>query len=165
MNQKKLELLLSKFGDHVLSVKKEKGETTLAVSLERSKDVLKFLRYDEELSYDMLVDLCGLDYLGENPRFEVVYLLRSFKDGDRVRIKVRLNEGDEIETVSDLWRAAEWLERETYDMFGIKFKNHPDMRRILLPEDFNGHPLRKDFPAQGFDFDKPFEVKLEEEGE
>jgi NADH-quinone oxidoreductase subunit C len=110
----------------------------------------------------MLIDLCGVDYFGENPRFEVVYLIRSMRDGDRVRIKVRV-EGEELETVSDLWSAANWLERETYDMFGIKFKNHPDLRRILLPEDFNGHPLRKDFPVEGFDFDRPFEVKLEEE--
>ncbi len=163
MNREKIEVLKRKFGSQILSLKEEKGEITLLVKLEGLKNLLKALRYDDEMAYDMLIDLCGVDYLGEDPRFEVVYLLRSLRDGDRLRIKVRLNEDQEIETVSDLWRAAEWLERETYDMFGIRFANHPDMRRILLPDDFNGHPLRKDFPAEGYDFDKPFEVKLEEE--
>jgi|YelNatPaOPRAMG01_1025707.scaffolds.fasta_scaffold04711_11 NADH-quinone oxidoreductase subunit C len=162
MRQNKLGRLIENFGEYIVSVKEEKGETVVVVRPERQKEILSFLRKDEELSYDMLIDLCGVDYFGENPRFEVVYLIRSMRDGDRVRIKVRV-EGEELETVSDLWSAANWLERETYDMFGIKFKNHPDLRRILLPEDFNGHPLRKDFPVEGFDFDRPFEVKLEEE--
>jgi NADH-quinone oxidoreductase subunit C len=162
MTQNKLGRLIENFGEYIVSVKEEKGETVVVVRPERQKEILSFLRKDEELSYDMLIDLCGVDYFGENPRFEVVYLIRSMRDGDRVRIKVRV-EGEELETVSDLWSAANWLERETYDMFGIKFKNHPDLRRILLPEDFNGHPLRKDFPVEGFDFDRPFEVKLEEE--
>jgi NADH-quinone oxidoreductase subunit C len=161
MRQNKLGRLIENFGEYIVSVKEEKGETVVVVRPERQKEILSFLRKDEELSYDMLIDLCGVDYFGENPRFEVVYLIRSMRDGDRVRIKVRVEE--ELETVSDLWSAANWLERETYDMFGIKFKNHPDLRRILLPEDFNGHPLRKDFPVEGFDFDRPFEVKLEEE--
>ncbi|MCS7280576.1 MAG: NADH-quinone oxidoreductase subunit C [Desulfobacterota bacterium] len=163
MKQEKLERLLEKFKDHIVNVKKEKGETTIAVKLEGQKEVLKFLRHDNDLHYDMLVDLCGVDYFGENLRFEVVYFLRSMRDGDRVRIKVRLGEGEEIESVSDLWLAADWLERETYDMFGIRFKNHPNLKRILLPEDFNGHPLRKDFPPEGYDFEKPYQVKLEEE--
>lgn len=163
MKENKLEKILKRFGEHIVYVKEQKGETTILVRLECQKELLKFLRYDDTLAYDMLVDLCGVDYIGENPRFEIVYFLRSMRDGDRIRIKVRVNGEEEVETVSDLWRAADWLERETYDMFGIKFKNHPDLRRILLPDDFNGHPLRKDFPPEGFDFDKPFEVKLEEE--
>ncbi|MCX7858098.1 MAG: NADH-quinone oxidoreductase subunit C [Deltaproteobacteria bacterium] len=159
----KLDKIIKNFGTYIAAIKEEKGERTILVKPEAHKELLRFLRYDEEMSYDMLIDLCGVDYLGENPRFEVVYLLRSMRDGDRLRVKVRLNGEDEIETVSDLWRAADWLERETYDMFGIRFRNHPDLRRILLSDDFSGHPLRKDFPAEGFDFDKPFEVKLEEE--
>lgn len=163
MKKEKLEKLKSRFGDKIVAVKEERGETTIVIDLSIQKELLRELRMDEGFSYDMLVDLCGVDYFKDKPRFGVVYLLRSLKDGDMVRIRVRLDESDQIETVSDLWKAANWLEREVYDMFGIKFKDHPDLRRILLSDDFVGHPLRKDFPAEGYDFDKPFEVHLEEE--
>lgn len=163
MKKEKLEKLKSRFGDKIVAVKEERGETTVVIDLSIQKELLRELRMDEGFSYDMLVDLCGVDYFKDKPRFGVVYLLRSLKDGDMVRIRVRLDESDQIETVSDLWKAANWLEREVYDMFGIKFKDHPDLRRILLSDDFVGHPLRKDFPAEGYDFDKPFEVHLEEE--
>lgn len=163
MKKEKLEKLKSRFGDKIVAVKEERGETTIVIDPSIQKELLRELRMDEGFSYDMLVDLCGVDYFKEKPRFGVVYLLRSLKDGDMVRIRVRVDESDQIETVSDLWKAANWLEREVYDMFGIKFKDHPDLRRILLSDDFVGHPLRKDFPAEGYDFDKPFEVHLEEE--
>lgn len=163
MKKEKLEKLKSRFGDKIVAVKEERGETTIVIDLSIQKELLRELRMDEGFSYDMLVDLCGVDYFKDKPRFGVVYLLRSLKDGDMVRIRVRLDESDQIETVSDLWKAANWLEREVYDMFGIKFKDHSDLRRILLSDDFVGHPLRKDFPAEGYDFDKPFEVHLEEE--
>lgn len=163
MKKEKLEKLKSRFGDKIVAIKEERGETTIVIDLSIQKELLRELRMDEGFSYDMLVDLCGVDYFKDKPRFGVVYLLRSLKDGDMVRIRVRLDETDQIETVSDLWKAANWLEREVYDMFGIKFKDHPDLRRILLSDDFVGHPLRKDFPAEGYDFDKPFEVHLEEE--
>ncbi|MBU2226503.1 MAG: NADH-quinone oxidoreductase subunit C, partial [Proteobacteria bacterium] len=113
--------------------------------------------------YDLLVDLAGVDLGSESPRFKVAYLFHSMKFNNRLRIETRVAEGAELETVSDIWKAADLMEREVYDLFGIKFSNHPDLRRILLPDDFAGHPLRKDFPVKGDDFDKPFPVCLEEE--
>ncbi len=85
------------------------------------------------------------------------------KYNNRLGIKIAVPEGAAVDTVSDLWKAADWMEREVYDMFGIEFSRHPDLRRILLPDDFVGHPLRKDYPLKGVDFDKPFPVCLEEE--
>jgi NADH-quinone oxidoreductase subunit C len=93
----------------------------------------------------------------------VVYLLHSMKYNNRLGIKIAVPEGAAVESVSDLWKAANWMEREVYDMFGIEFSHHPDLRRILLPDDFVGHPLRKEYPLKGVDFDKPFPVCLEEE--
>jgi NADH-quinone oxidoreductase subunit C len=111
----------------------------------------------------MLTDLFIVDYFPRNPRFEAVYLLTSLDTKERVVLKVRLNDGERLSTASDIFSSADWLEREAFDMFGIRFDNHPDMRRILMVEDFEGHPLRKDFPTEGYGFDKRFKVELEEE--
>jgi NADH-quinone oxidoreductase subunit C len=104
----------------------------------------------------MLADLCGVDYFPQAPRFEVVYLLYSFKNNHRLRVKIKVGEGESVLSVESIWKAADWLEREAYDLFGISFANHPDLRRILLWDGYEGHPLRKDFPVEGPDFDKPF---------
>jgi NADH-quinone oxidoreductase subunit C len=97
----------------------------------------------------MLVDLTAVDYLGETPRFEVVYHLLSLKHNHRVRIKARvLESAPEIDTVISVWPAAGWMEREVWDLYGIRFRGHPDLRRILLYEEFEGHPLRKDYPKE-----------------
>ncbi len=136
------------------------GEPSAMVDRESIREALDHLRYDRDLSFNMLVDLFAVDYMGEEPRFEIVYILRSTKNNVRITVKTRT--GDEgIETASDLWPAANFLEREIYDMFGLPFANHPDLRRIYNPDDFEGHPLRKEFPLEGKDFDKPFVVDLE----
>jgi NADH-quinone oxidoreductase subunit C len=127
------------------------------------RDVLLFLKTDEGLGYTMMTDLFAVDRSGSEPRFEVVYLLNSLQLKERVVVKVRVADGESVPTVSDLWRAADWLEREAYDMFGVRFENHPDLRRILSVEDFDGYPLRKDFPTEGYGFEEPYVVKLEEE--
>jgi NADH-quinone oxidoreductase subunit C len=157
------ELLGGRFPEAVRAVSEFRGETTVVVDKERLRAVMTFLKANEETLYDLLVDLAGVDTGNESPRFFVVYLLHSIKYNNRLRIKVPVAEGAAIDTVSDIWRAADWMEREVYDMFGIGFSNHPDLRRILLPDDFIGHPLRKEFPLKGDDFDKPFRVCLEEE--
>ena len=157
------ELLGGRFPEAVRAVSEFRGETTVIVDKERLRAVMTFMKENEETLYDLLVDLAGVDTGSESPRFFVVYLLHSIKYNNRLRIKVPVAEGAALDTVSDIWRAADWMEREVYDMFGITFNNHPDLRRILLPDDFVGHPLRKEYPLKGDDFDKPFRVALEEE--
>lgn len=157
------ELLGRKFPEAVQAVSVFRDETTVVIDKERLRAVMTFLKENQETLYDLLVDLAGVDTGNESPRFFVVYLLHSIKFNNRLRIKVPVAEGAALDTVSDIWRAADWMEREVFDMFGIIFSDHPDLRRILLPDDFVGHPLRKEFPLKGDDFDKPFRVCLEEE--
>ena len=145
-----------------LTVEQAGSQAVVVVGKERLREVLLFLRDDGGLLYSMMTDLFAVDRFGAFPRFEVAYLLNSLLVKERVLVKVRAGEGESVPTVSDLWRAAEWLEREAYDMFGIPFENHPNLRRILMVEDFDGYPLRKDFPTEGYGFDKPFRVSLEE---
>lgn len=159
------DLLKGKYPDAVLKITEFRGETTITVDCKQLRAVMAFLKTSENCSYDLLIDLAGLDYKDRDPRFTVAYLLHSMKFNSRLRIKVDVAEGGAVDTVSDIWKAANWLEREAYDMFGIGFANHPDMRRILLEDDFVGHPLRKDFPLGGPDFGQHFEVCLEEEQE
>ena len=133
----------------------------VVVGRERLREVLLFLRDESDLAFSMLTDLFAVDRYPGEPRFEVVYLLNSLKLKERLTIKIRLNDGEHAPTVSDLWRAADWLEREAFDMYGLYFDNHPDLRRILMVEDFDGYPLRKDFPTEGYGFDRPFLVRLD----
>ncbi len=148
--------LKEKFPDSILEVVTFRGEITAKVTKKDIYEICQFLYSDPELQYHMLTDLCGVDYFPETPRFEIVYLLHSFKLNHRLRLKIRINEGESVSSVESIWKAANWLEREVYDLFGIKFENHPDLRRILLWDGYEGHPLRKDFPVEGPDFDKPY---------
>jgi NADH-quinone oxidoreductase subunit C len=139
------------------------NQATAVVDKAKLRDVLMYLKTAPDFASAMLTDLFPVDYFPQSPRFEVVYLLTSLDTKERLVVKVRLNDGERLITVSDIFASANWLEREAFDMFGIPFDDHPDMRRILMVEDFEGHPLRKDFPTEGFGFDKPFKVELEEE--
>lgn len=126
-------------------------EVTVYVPRENIVDVCWFLKTRHQ--FDMLMDLNGAD-LGaeEDPRFEVIYHLFSTKTYQRLRLKVLVSDEDpHVQTVTTVWRTANWHERETYDMFGVIFDGHPDLRRILLPSDFDGHALRKDYPLRGFE--------------
>lgn len=112
---------------------------------------LKFLRDDKDLSFKTLLDVFGADLLGiRSPRFEVIYNLLSYKLNNRLTVKVALNEGEKVATVCEVFSTANWFEREAFDMYGIEFMNHPDLRRILTDYGFEGHPLRKDFPLTGY---------------
>jgi NADH-quinone oxidoreductase subunit C len=140
-------------GNAVLSTHSYRGDDTLVVDAARIFEAMKTLRDDPELSMAMLVDLTAVDYLGREPRFEVVYHLRSFKTGARLRVKAPVAEPEDgsnpvIDTVVPLWASANWNEREVWDLYGIKFRSHPDLRRILMYEEFVGHPLRKDYPKE-----------------
>ena len=157
--------LIEKFTDASLKIEEHNGARFVTVGKERARDVLIFLRKDADCNFDMLTDQFGVDHPSEKPRFELIYLLNSLGNNERLTVKVRLNEGETFPTVCDIWKAAEWFEREIFDMFGVRFDNHPDLRRILLDDDFEGHPLRKDFPTEGYGFDQPFTVHLEGENE
>ena len=148
------------FPTSILKVETFRDETTLVVKKDQIVEVFKFLFQDPNLSYDYLTDLCGVDYEPRKPRFEVVYHLCSTRYDRRLRVKVPLEEGNSLASVESVWKAANWYERETYDMLGIRFENHPDLRRILTWEGFEGYPLRKDFPVKGKDFEKPFVPEL-----
>jgi len=153
MSKLALEKLQAKFGDKVFETHSQCGDDTAVVSPDAWHAAALFLRDDPALDFDLFVDLCAVDYpLRENGRFEVVLHLYSTTKRHRVRLKARVGdlEGDaaEIDTLTDVWSGAGWLERETFDMMGVVFRGHPDLRRILMYPEFEGHPLRKDYPAQ-----------------
>lgn len=127
------------------------GEVTIIVPPGSIADSCRFLKESHE--FDLLADLTGADRgPEEDPRFEVNYHLFSTKHYNRLRLKVLLSEDDaRVESVTSVWKAADWHERETFDMFGVKFEGHPDLRRILMPSDFDGFALRKDFPLRGYE--------------
>jgi NADH-quinone oxidoreductase subunit C len=151
--------LKDKFGDTVLDTIEFRGETTVVVKKEDIVAVCAFLK--EELGFNFLTDLCGVDYMGQDPRFMVVYHLYNIGTHTRLRIKAPVEESDtRIDTVSGVWTTADWMERETWDLMGITFNNHPDPRRILMPDDWEGHPLLKDYPVQGPDRE-PYQDRLE----
>lgn len=129
------------------------GETTIIIPREHIVAACSFLKTTPELEFNFLADLCGVDRgPEEEPRFEVNYHLFSVTKLHRVRLKVLLNDEDvNVPTVTGVWRTANWHERETYDLMGIVFTGHPDLRRILMPEDSEGHALRKDFPLRGYE--------------
>jgi NADH-quinone oxidoreductase subunit C len=136
--------------DAIQSIGTFRDETWIVVARERLLDVCKFLKEDPELAFDFLSFVCGVDYYPSQPRFEVVYQLYSTKHHHRFRVKTKVPEDDpKVPSVVTIWPTADWHERETYDLFGIEFQGHPDLRRILLPADWVGHPLRKDYPLRG----------------
>jgi NADH-quinone oxidoreductase subunit C len=139
--------LRERFGERVEVVPSSIDMTTIKVEREDIVDLCKFLRQEDELDYDLMRDLTCVDYIREEPRFEIVYHLYSIYHRHELRVKVRLKEQDAtIDSVTGVWVGADWYEREAYDLYGIEFNNHPDLRRILLYPEFEGHPLRKDYP-------------------
>jgi NADH-quinone oxidoreductase subunit C len=127
-----------------------KDEHTIRVKLSCLLEVSRFLREDPSCGFDFLSDLCGVDYLGRVPRFEVVYHLYSMKHRHRLRMKTSPSDDDlTVPSVVSVWKTANWHERECYDLLGITFSDHPDLRRILTPDGFKEYPLRKDFPLRG----------------
>jgi NADH-quinone oxidoreductase subunit C len=159
-----LPVLKASFPDAKFLASEFRGQTTVVVPRERLKDVCRVLRDDPQCAYDMLTDVTAVDYLNyparQPGRFAVLWQLASYSKELRLRLKVYLDPSVDtsgiepdpelvVDTVTDIWPGAEWLEREVFDMFGIRFKGHPDLRRILLWKDFPGHPLRKDYPLRG----------------
>jgi NADH-quinone oxidoreductase subunit C len=152
MSKALIELVKKNFPDAVLESHSQLGDDTLVLAPGRWKDVARFLKDDPQSDMAMLTDLTAVDYQDRDPRFEVVAHLYSLSRGHRLRIKARVGDRDgetvELDSLTELWGSANWLERECFDMFGVKFVGHPDLRRILLYPEFEGHPLRKDYPAE-----------------
>jgi len=143
-----IEALSAEFGDDILEVVVYAEERTVRVATGKIADVCRFLR--EERGFNLLVDLGGTDRFTEEDRYEVFYNLVSIEKSKRIRQKIRVDEeGMTVPTVTGVYRAANWNEREIWDMFGLRFDGHPDLRRMYMPEDFEYHPLRKEFPVLG----------------
>ena len=151
MAQKVLDALVARFGDVILATSNGCGDEVAVVGRDKLLEVAQFLRDDPDMAFDAPVGATAIDWLGlgREPRFEAVWMLRSTVHLHRIRIKVPLEEDDvNVPTLSGLWRGFGWPERETYDMYGLKYQDHADLRRILLYEEFVGHPLRKDYPKE-----------------
>lgn len=146
-----LQRLREQFGQALLEVKVWRNETTVMLAPQDLPLVCRFLRDDPDLAFDFLSDVTGVDRLmlpEPSPRFEVVYHVYSLQHRRRLRLKVRVADGQAVSTVTGVWPTANWHEREVYDLFGVPFEGHPDLRRILMPDDWEGHPLRKDYPVE-----------------
>lgn len=146
--QKALERLKEAFGGAVLETSSYLGNETAVVARDKIVEVIRFLRDTPGLEFNFMMDLAGADYPERAERFEVIYHLYSLRHKKRVRIKTRCPESDSVvPTITSLYKMADWFEREAYDMFGIHFSGHPNLKRILLFEEFEGWPLRKDYPV------------------
>lgn len=149
MSKKVLNALKKRFKDEIVDSHAHVGDETILIKPEHLLEIAKFLREDPKMSFEVLTDITAMDYLRRKPRFEVVYHFHSLTKKHRLRIKVLVEEGEEVvPTLTGVWRSANWAEREVWDMFGIRFDGHPDLRRILMYEEFEGFPLRKDYPVQ-----------------
>ncbi len=142
-----LEGIKSRFSEDLVELHEQLGQDTATISKSALVPLARFLKEEPALQYDYLMDLTAVDYFKRKPRFEVVYHFLSLKNLFRIRVKVPLSEPDpELDSLVSLWASADWYEREVYDMFGISFAGHPDLKRILMYPEFEGHPLRKDYP-------------------
>jgi NADH-quinone oxidoreductase subunit C len=136
-----------------------RGDVAVTVTRDKLHEVAKFLRYEPGMDFDYIVHVSSVDWPDDEERFEVVWEFYSIRKRHRIRLKTRVPESDcVVDSLTDLWKGADFMEREVYDMMGIRFRNHPDLRRILMPDDFTeGYPLRKDFPLRGKGWRDTFE--------
>ncbi|HET8549977.1 MAG TPA: NADH-quinone oxidoreductase subunit C [Bryobacteraceae bacterium] len=144
--------LIERHPNAILDGALERGETSLFVEPSQIVALCAFLKHDER--FNRLSGITAVDWYPVDPRFEVVYLLHSLSRGERLRLKCRLSgQNAEIDSVTGVWRAADWYEREVFDLFGIRFRNHPNLTRIMMPDTWEGHPLRRDYPVHGHKYD------------
>lgn len=153
--ESKLPALLQAFPDEILGASDFRGDLIVELKPGRIRDIIRYLKTESPIPFEMMVDLFGMDYLKVEPvtpeRFAVIYNLHSLLQRRRVHLKVWLPEAKpELDSIHDIYKAANWFEREAFDLFGIVFRGHPDLQRILCHSDFVGHPLRKDYPADGY---------------
>jgi NADH-quinone oxidoreductase subunit C len=141
-----IERIKARFGAEILSAQNERDEETFTIDREHAYGFFRALRDEPDFQFNFLTDLTAVDWLDRKPRFDVVYQLNSLNLAHRIRVKIGVDGADPwVHSVVGVWGAADWLERECFDMFGIVFKGHPDLRRILMYDSFEGHPLRKDY--------------------
>ncbi len=145
-----IEAISSELAGSIDQISREFGELTLTVKRDAIISVLRFLHDDSRTQFISMIDICGVDYPGDAERFEVVYHLLSPKLNQRIRIKLRTDAETPVKSATSVYPGADWFEREAYDMYGILFTGHPDLRRILTDYGFDGHPMRKDFPLTGY---------------
>jgi NADH-quinone oxidoreductase subunit C len=144
-----LQLLKENFPDAVLDAALPQGDAMAVIRPESLAKIVDFLKKDPRLQFDVLIDITAVDHLERKPRFDVVYHFLSLPCSRRLRLKVPVEDGvSNLESLTPWWASANWLEREVWDMFGIRFAGHPDLKRILMYEEFEGHPLRKDYPIR-----------------
>ena len=155
MNREEAVASLEKsFGEKIQHKTEFRGESTFAIDPRDLRDIAKFCR--DELAFDYLIDVTSIDNFGEEPRFEIIYHLYSMPHAVHLRFRLKVpEEAGAVDTVSDIWPTADWHEREAYDMMGIKFNGHPDLRRILMWDGYPYFPLRKDFPLEGLPSEMP----------
>ena len=143
-----IDKLKQRFDAQLLAAESTRGEEVITVGRDAAPAVLRALREEPDFDFKFLIDLTAVDWMGREPRFEVVYQLKSLARNHRLRVKVPVPSDDAwVASAVELWKSADWLERECFDMFGINFRDHPDLRRILMYDSFVGHPLRKDYPV------------------
>lgn len=147
------------FSDGFVGATEWRGDVAVTVTRDKLYDVAKFLRHEPGMDFDYIVHVSSVDWPDDEERFEVVWEFYSIRKRHRIRLKTRVPESDcVVDSLTDLWKGADFMEREVYDMMGIRFRNHPDLRRILMPDDFmEGYPLRKDFPLRGKGWRDTFE--------
>ena len=146
MSKAAVDRLVAQFADRVVDQNDFRGDDEVTVAAADWHEVAEFLRDDESLKMDHFMDFTAVDYPERQPRFDVLLIVRSSEKGDRVRVRTSVADGESLATLCDVWAGANWAEREVFDMFGIDFAGHPDQRRILMYEEFEGYPLRKDYP-------------------
>jgi len=151
--QELLDSVAKLFGQKLHAKTEFRGETTYTIAASDLREISKLCR--DDLSFDYLIDITSIDNAGEEPRFELVYELYSMTLAIHLRLKLKIGEDERPDTVSDIWPTANWHEREVYDMMGIKFKGHPDLRRILMWDGYPFFPLRKEFPLEGLPSEMP----------
>lgn len=157
-----IEKVKNNFGGSIEEITDERGDLSITVKSDKLADLARFLKEDEELQFLMCKDVTAVDWATRKNRFTTVYHIYSFKLNITLRLKANIaSDPPEIESVVSVWKSAEWYERETYDMYGIIFLNHPDLRRMYMPEGFEYHPLRKEFPVLGIPGSLPLPKKID----
>lgn len=150
MNDRIIEKVKGQFPSSIEGINEFRNDLTLQIRKDDIVRVCELLKTDPDLAFDMVIDLCGVDMYRPEGRFEVIYNLYSLKNRKYLRLKVLVNEDNPVvDSVAGVWSGANWHERETFDMFGVKFAGHPDLRRMYMPEEYEYYPLRKDFPTMG----------------